>query len=103
MPRRCLTLALLLVIASIAAAQGYLPDHGCTPGAVNPDVTQVNIARTVCVSGWTTRIRPPVAYTNHLKVKQMRLVGLPGTPHDYHEDHLVSSCAGGHPTDPRNL
>jgi hypothetical protein len=27
---------------------------------------------------------------------------LPGTTHDYHEDHLVPLCAG-HPSDPRNV
>jgi hypothetical protein len=30
-------------------------------------------------------------------------LGLPGTIHDYHEDHLVPLCVGGHPSDERNL
>ena len=74
-----------------------------TPGVVNPDVRQETIGRTVCVSGWTRTIRPPVAYTSALKVEQMREYGLDGSPSDYQEDHLVSLELGGHPTDRRNL
>jgi hypothetical protein len=48
-------------------------------------------------------MRPPASYTNRLKAKQMRELGLPGRPQDYREDELVPICAGGHPTDPRNL
>jgi hypothetical protein len=81
----------------------YIPDHARTRGAFNPDVTQGNLTQTVCVAGWTSTIRPPVAYTNRLKLQQMRELGLQGTPQDYHLDHLVPLCAGGHPTDPRNL
>lgn len=33
----------------------------------------------------------------------MRELGLPGTPQDYHVDHLVPLCVGGAPKDPRNL
>jgi hypothetical protein len=74
-----------------------------TPGVLNPDVTQATIATTVCAHGWTKTIRPPVSYTNQLKVEQMREYGLGGDPSDYQEDHLVSLELGGHPTDPRNL
>jgi hypothetical protein len=74
-----------------------------TPGVVNPDVTQANITATICRRGWTRTIRPPVEYTNVLKVRQMRAYGESGSPSDYQEDHLVSLELGGHPTDPRNL
>jgi hypothetical protein len=74
-----------------------------TPGVLNPDVTQANIGATVCAHGWTKTIRPPVAYTNRLKLEQMRQYGVGGDPSDYQEDHLVSLELGGHPTDPRNL
>jgi hypothetical protein len=33
----------------------------------------------------------------------MRELGLPGTPQDHHEDHLVPLCVGGAPRDARNL
>jgi hypothetical protein len=70
---------------------------------LNPDVTQANVASTICVRGWTKTIRPPTSYTNELKVKQMREYGVGGSRADYQEDHLISLELGGHPTDPRNL
>jgi hypothetical protein len=33
----------------------------------------------------------------------MRELGLSGSTQDYHEDHLVPLCVGGHPIDSRNL
>jgi hypothetical protein len=74
-----------------------------TPGVLNPDVRQETIGSTICVSGWTRTIRPPVAYTSRLKVEQMREYGAGGDPSDYQEDHLISLELGGHPTDRRNL
>lgn len=74
-----------------------------TPGALNPDVTQATLATTVCVPGYSKRIRPPASYTGELKRRQIREWGLTGGPEDYQEDHLISLSLGGHPTDPRNL
>ena len=74
-----------------------------TPGVRNPDVTQRTIHSTICITGWTTTIRPPVDYTNRLKLEQLAAWQLPGTPADYQEDHLISLGIGGHPTDTRNL
>ncbi len=99
-------LILVLAIASGACgarAQSYIPDHRRTPGAIDPSVTQKNVFHTACTPGWTRKIRPSASYTNKLKTAQMLELGLPGIPHDYHEDHLVPLCVGGHPTDPRNL
>ena len=81
----------------------YHADLARTPGVVNPDVTQANIATTICTHGWTRTIRPPTDYTNALKVKQMREYGVSGSPSQYQEDHLISLELGGHPTDVRNL
>ena len=81
----------------------YHADLARTPGVVNPDVTQANIAATVCKHGWTRTIRPPTDYTNALKLKQMREYGVAGSPSQYQEDHLISLELGGHPTDARNL
>jgi len=81
----------------------YHADLARTPGVVNPDVTQENIASTICVHGWTRTIRPPTDYTNALKVKQMREYGVGGSPSRYQDDHLISLELGGHPTDGRNL
>jgi hypothetical protein len=78
-------------------------DARCTPGAVNPLVTQANIASTICRTGWTATIRPPVSYTSALKRQQMRAYGETGPAASYEEDHLVALELGGAPRDPRNL
>jgi hypothetical protein len=101
----------LLLLALVLRVEGHrshvagtvLADPLRTPGVVNPEVTQANIDSTVCKRGWTRTIRPPVEYTNALKLRQMRAYGESGSPSDYQEDHLVSLELGGHPTDPRNL
>ena len=85
------------------SAVGTAPDYTPPLGAVNPLVTQSNIGATICVRGWTRAIRPPLAYTAHLKREQMRERHLPGVPDDYQEDHFIPLDLGGHPTDPRNL
>jgi hypothetical protein len=82
----------------------FYPDPLRTPGATNPDVSQANIGRTLCNAAWSTRnIRPLESYTGKLKLQQMRDWGLPDSPDDYEEDHLISLDLGGNPTDPRNL
>ena len=101
--RRTLLSWLTVLSAPAWAQQDYIPDHERTPGAINPDITQETISTTVCASGYTKSIRPPSSYTSRLKARQMRELGLPGTLRDYHEDHLVPLCVGGHPSDERNL
>jgi hypothetical protein len=97
-------LALAIVTPRSSSSKGpYAADITRTPGVLNPDVTQANIATTVCRHGWTKTIRPPTSYTNELKRKQMREYGVGGALSDYQEDHLISLELGGHPTDPRNL
>lgn len=78
-------------------------DRRCTPGALNPDVTQATIHTTICVKGWTATVRPPVSYTDRLKRQQMVQYGEVGALSLYKEDHIVPLEAGGNPTDPRNL
>jgi len=81
-----------------------LPDRACTPGVADPRVTQDNILETICVSGYTKKVRPPTLYTNALKRRQIGEYGYADTnPADYEEDHLIPLELGGHPTDPRNL
>lgn len=81
-----------------------LPDPVCTPGVADPRVTQANILTTICVSGYTSKVRPSTAYTNGLKVEQMKAYGYTDTNlADYEEDHLIPLEIGGHPTDPKNL
>ena len=81
-----------------------LPDPSCTPGVRNPDVTQSTIHSTICVSGWTTTIRPPTSYTNALKVQGIADYGYADTSlSDYEEDHFLPLELGGAPRDPKNL
>jgi hypothetical protein len=82
---------------------GILPDPTCTPGATNPNVTQNNIAQTICVKGYTTSVRPPVSYTDKLKSEQMQAYGFTGALKYFEEDHLIPLELGGAPQDPRNL
>lgn len=74
---------------------GQLPDRHCTPGSVDPAVTQATIGSTICRSGYTETVRPPESETNHAKFD----VAYPA----YHIpdgvrselDHLVSLELGG--------
>ena len=98
-----LVLALVLHVRHGGRGAAVVADPVRTPGVVNPAVTQANIRSTICKRGWTATVRPPVAYTNALKRKQMRVYGETGPMSAYQEDHLVSLELGGDPTDPRNL
>jgi hypothetical protein len=50
-----------------ARDHGKLPDRTCTPGSIDPAVTQRNIRSTICRAGWTARVRPPEAQTERAK------------------------------------
>jgi hypothetical protein len=74
---------------------GRLPDPRCTPGSVDPVVTQGNLRLTICRPGYTKTVRPPSSATSRFKYD----VAYPA----YHEpqsrqtelDHLVSLELGG--------
>ncbi len=81
-----------------------LPDPKRTPGSINPNVTEENLAITICARGWTATIRPPSAYTSALKLIQIVEYGYSDrSPSHYQEDHLVPLELGGAPRDPLNL
>lgn len=65
-----------------------------TPGATNPDVTQENIASTICIKGggYTETIRPPMYYTNAMKKAQIRQF-VDNDPRHFEEDHLICNAA----------
>ncbi len=86
-----------------ARARAVLASWSRTPGALNADVTQATISSTICRRGWTRTVRPPVSYTNALKLRQMGQYGLRGPPSGFQEDHLISLELGGNPVDARNL
>lgn len=92
------------VTATCSQADLPLPDPVCTPGALNPDVTQATIGSTICVSGWTATVRPSTSYTNTLKKQGIVDYGYSDTSmSDYEEDHFLPLELGGAPKDPKNL
>ena len=83
-----------------------LPNLSRTPGATNTSVTQANIGQTICISGWTSTIRPPSHVTTALKIRQLASGYAYQTDTltaDYEEDHLISLELGGSPTSEANL
>jgi hypothetical protein len=74
---------------------GRLPDPRCTPGAVDPAVTQGNLRSTICHPGYTKVVRPSSSQTSTFKYE----VAYPayGEPHSKKTelDHLVSLELGG--------
>ena len=94
----------LLLVALLAGAPPSADGRATVPGAVNPRVTQANIASTICVSGWTKTIRPTAAYTNKLKFAALKRVGVPRSQAPAYElDHDVPLDLGGAPSAPVNL
>ena len=81
-----------------------MPDPHCTPGALNPAVTQATIDQTICVPGYTKTIRPSESITEPEKLESMAAYGYSDRPpSDFEYDHLVSLELGGAVNDPRNL
>jgi hypothetical protein len=50
-----------------AGDNGQLPDPHCTPGGIDPAVTQADISSTICASGYTSTVRPPESQTEAFK------------------------------------
>ena len=80
-----------------------LPNEHCTPGAIDPAVTQANIAHTICRSGYTETVRPPEYITEAEKRASLRAYGDRRPLSDYEYDHLVPLELGGSRNDARNL
>lgn len=76
-------------------SDGVLPDRGCTPGAIDPNVTAQAIDGTICITGYTSGVRPPVSVTNKIKIAQLAAYGFTGPMSDYELDHLISLELGG--------
>lgn len=79
-----------------------LPDPRCSPGATNPLVTQGNLDRTICQSGYSKSIRPPESVTSKEKLVDMKAYGFHGSPHPYELDHIISLELGGATNSYRN-
>jgi hypothetical protein len=82
-------------ITGTCHVRGQLPDPGCTPGAIDPAVTQADIGTTICVSGYTKTVRPPEAQTEAFKFHvAYPAYGIPAGGKT-ELDHLVSLELGG--------
>jgi hypothetical protein len=93
------------ISAASCHAHHGLPDLTCTPGVRDRQVTQSNIERTICRTGYTDTVRPPSSYTTKLKRRQLKPYGYYAgrSLRRYEEDHLISLELGGSPTSPKNL
>jgi hypothetical protein len=73
---------------------GMLPDPSCTPGSVDPAVTQANIGSTICRPGYTETVRPPESQTEQFKFSVAEpAYGQGGLSGEL--DHLVPLELGG--------
>jgi hypothetical protein len=81
-----------------------LPDPACTPGVIDPAVTQTNLHTTVCgPGGYTASVRPPERLTEPVKKEIMAAYGISWSEARHYElDHLIELSAGG-ASDTRNL
>lgn len=77
-----------------AAAGLFLPDAFCTPGSVDPAVTEENIGSTICKSGYTATVRAPVSDTDKVKAMSLSQYGQTKNP-STELDHLISLQLGG--------
>jgi hypothetical protein len=74
---------------------GQLPDPRCTPGSIDPAVTQASIRQTICTPGYTERVRPAEAETERFKYDAAYpAYGVPDSRHT-ELDHLVPLELGG--------
>ncbi len=75
-----------------------------THGAIDPSVTQGNIQKTICVSGYTKRVRPPTSYTNPIKIQLLAMAGIDAShASEYELDHIIPLAVGGAPRAVENL
>jgi cytochrome c-type biogenesis protein CcmH/NrfF len=75
-----------------------------TYGALDPSVTSQTIQKTICISHYTDTVRPPTSYTNPIKRRLMKDVGI-GWSHasEYELDHIIPLGVGGAPRAEENL
>jgi hypothetical protein len=74
---------------------GQLPDPRCTPGSIDPAVTQADIRSTICKKGWTAKVRPPESQTERFKYDVAYLAYRTPRSERTELDHLVPLELGG--------
>jgi len=78
-----------------ARDDGRLPDRHCTPGTIDPAVTQADIQATICVSGYTEKVRPPESQTGKFKFNEAYPAYHMTAGTESELDHLVPLELGG--------
>jgi hypothetical protein len=78
-----------------ARDDGRLPDRQCTPGAIDPAVTQADLRTTICVSGYTEKVRPPESQTGKFKFSEAYPAYHIADGTESELDHLVPLELGG--------
>ena len=90
--------------AATAAPEAVTKHKAVPVEALNADVHQDNIERTICVSGYTATVRPSTSYTNGVKLKLLNEQGLPASDAaEFGLDHRVPLALGGNPRNLQNL
>ena len=76
--------------------KGELPDPRCTPGSIDPIVTQSDIRATICKGGWTDpHLRPPESQTETFKYGVAYPAFATPRADESELDHLVPLELGG--------
>jgi hypothetical protein len=90
-----------VVDSSTTTSPSHLRPPAAVPGALadpQPPLSQL------CSPGYTKTVRPPAAYTDDLKRRQLVQFGYADRdPSHYEEDHLVPLELAGAPREERNL
>lgn len=72
----------------------YYPDHSITSGMADPKVTQRNMQKTICVSGYTKDKRKH--QTSKVKKAVLAKYDVPWSDRaDFEDDHLIALTDGG--------
>lgn len=74
---------------------GQLPDPSCTPGSVDPVVSQANTHATICKPQWWQKVAPPLAQFQHARFRVAYPAYRVGAHADYRLDYLVPLELGG--------
>jgi hypothetical protein len=92
-------LMLLLALSTQALAQPMRVEL-----LLNPAVTQETIWATICMPGWTKRVRPSSTSTRRIKAALIRALDIPQERmSEFELDHRIPLSLGGAPSEPANL
>lgn len=81
--------------ARAAGTPPLRPDGRFTPGVIDPAITQANIHTTICVHGYTARVRKPSAGAERRTIFAEYGLSPKGQGSPFEDDHLISLELGG--------